>query len=240
MIENWGGRIPSINTNINNGKIQGDGMKEHDRSHNTLVSKEDFCSYCHLLYERQLVTGAGGNLSYRIGDKIFITPSGYSLRDISPDLVVMVGEEGRVLNGGTPTKDIQMHLGILRARDDVNVVCHLHGAFIIAASTLMDPGLDAFPPITPGFVYFAYPLRMLPFVVPGTKELAAAAAGAFFDAGCHALLLQNHGLVTVGENFQQALNVAEEIDEAARIYLLTNGRAKTIPAEGVTQIKTFS
>ncbi len=59
----------------------------------------------------------------------------------------------------------------------------------------------------------------------------------FSNSACRALLLQNHGLVTVGEDFQEAINIAEEIDEAARIYLLTDGKAKAISEEDVRKIK---
>lgn len=201
------------------------------------ISKEDFCLFCRLLYDRHLVTGVGGNVSTRIGDKFFITPSGHSLRGLNPDLVVTLDQEGRVLEGGVPTKDVEVHRGILGIRPDINVVCHVHGAFIIAASALMDPGPDALPPLTPGFAFYAYPLTMVPFRVPGTKELARATTEQFSHPTCRALLLQNHGLVTVGENFEEAVNMAEEIDEAARIYLMTGGKAKVISAEDVRKIK---
>lgn len=201
------------------------------------ISKEDFCLFCRLLYDRHLVTGVGGNVSARIGDKFFITPSGHSLRGLNPNLVVTLDKKGRVLEGAVPTKDVEVHMGILDIRPDINVVCHVHGAFIIAASALMEPGPDVLPPITPGFAYFAHPLTMVPFRVPGTEEFAKAATEQFSHPTCRALLLQNHGLVAVGENFEEAVNIAEEIDEAARIYLMTDGKAKAISLEDVRKIK---
>jgi ribulose-5-phosphate 4-epimerase/fuculose-1-phosphate aldolase len=214
------------------------GMKEQ-KEKNFPVSKEDFSLFCRLLYERHLVTGFGGNASVRAEDKILITPSGYSLRDMKSGLVVTLQNDGRVLEGGPPTKDVEVHLGILRTRPDINVVSHVHGAFIIAASTLLDTGPDSLPPITPGFAYFAHPLAMIPFMVPGTKELANATTEQFSNCSCRALLLQNHGLVTIGENFEEAVNVAEEIDEAARIYLLTKGKSRVISEENVRNIKNL-
>ena len=213
------------------------GLKNHHKRHQSSVSKEDFCHFCHLLYAGHLVTGVGGNLSVRISDKILITPSGYSLRDMEPDMVVTVDKEGRVIEGGVPTKDVEVHLGILRQRDEINVVGHVHGAFIIAASAILESGPDALPPITPGFVYLAHPLAMIPFMVPGTEDLSDATTEMFLDIGSNALLLQNHGLITVGKDFREALNIAEEIDEAARIYLLTDGRAKIISGENISKIK---
>lgn len=220
-----GGRLPAI--------------KSHSVKMNHPLSKENFCFFCRTLYDRHLVTGVGGNLSIRVGEKIFITPSGYSLGDMVPDIVITMNSEGRVIEGGNPTKDVDVHLGVFSKRPEVNVVCHAHGAFIIAVTALLDPGPDSLPPITPGFVYFAYPLAMIPFMVPGSKEFERASTNHFSQSGSSALLLQNHGLITVGKNFQEALNIAEEIDEVARIYLLTGGKAKVLTDKDIGDIKAL-
>jgi len=199
-------------------------------------SKESFCRFCHLVYDRHLVTGIGGNIAARSGENILLTPSGYSLRDVEPDMVVTVNGEGIVIEGANPTKDAAMHLSVLRARPDVNVVFHVHGAYLVAASVMLEPGIDTLPPITPGFVYYAHPLPMVPFLVPGTQILANTVAEKISKRQCRAVLLQNHGLVTVGKDFQEALNVAEEVDEAARIFVLTRGKARTIPSEDLGRI----
>lgn len=202
-------------------------------------SKETFIQYSRLLYDRGLVSGSGGNISMRCGQRILVTPSGHSLRDILENDVVIMEPEGRVVGGGTPSKDVNVHLAILRCRPEIGVVCHIHGAHIIAASTLLKPGADSLPPITPGFTYFAYPLKMIPFMVPGSEELTRAVKEHFAGSETPALLLQNHGLITIGKNFQTAINIAEEIDEVARIWLLTKGRAGVIPKAEVDRIKSL-
>ena len=210
-----------------------------DKIENHAISKEDFCGFCRLLYESNLVSGVGGNLSVRADDRILLTPSGYSLRDVTPEAIVTIDEGGRALNESVPTKDKDMHLGILRARPDINVVCHVHGADIIAVSCLAQPGPDTIPPVTPGFVYYAYPLAMIPFMVPGSKDLTRTVTEHFIDSSSSALLMQNHGLVTLGKDFNEALNIAEEIDEAARIIILANGKPKFISKENVAKIKAL-
>ena len=202
-----------------------------------MIKKEDFAGYCRLLYDSGLVRGVGGNLSARAGKIVFLTPSGYSLKDVTVENIVTVDIKGGSMGGGRPTKDMEVHLGILRARLEIKVVCHVHGPYIIAASTLLEPGPESLPPITPGFIFLAHPLKMLPFMVPGSEELSESVTGYFKDSGSKALLLQNHGLITIGEDFQAAFNIAEEIDEAARIWLLTGGRAKVIPKKDVKRIK---
>jgi ribulose-5-phosphate 4-epimerase/fuculose-1-phosphate aldolase len=201
-----------------------------------VLSHEDFCAYCRLLYDRHLVTGVGGNLAVRSGERIFVTPSGYALRDIRPDIVVTLDPGGRVIEGGVPTKDLEMHLHVLRARRDAGAVCHVHGAHIIAVSAILPTGDSSLPPLTPGFVYYAYPLPHLPFLVPGSGNLAKRVAEALSGKKGKAVLLQNHGLVTIGRDFSEAMNVAEEIDEAARVYLLTEGKGTVIPPSDLDKI----
>jgi ribulose-5-phosphate 4-epimerase/fuculose-1-phosphate aldolase len=169
-------------------------------------------------------------MAARAGDKVLLTPSGYSLRDVERETVVTVNGKGLVLEGPQPTKDADMHLDILGARPDVNVVCHIHGAYITAATTMLSPGPDTLPPLTPGFAYYAYPLPMIPFLMPGAKTLAKTVAGKLVEKKSRAILLQNHGLVTIGDNFREVINIAEEIDEAARIFVLTGGKARGIPS----------
>ena len=210
-----------------------------DQRHDFSASKEEFCRFCHLLYERHLAAGVGGNIAARSGTRILLTPTDYSLRDLHPDTVSVVNEKGLLMEGDKPTKEANMHLRILRERPDINVVFHLHGPHIIAASTMFEPGPSTLPAITPGVVYYAYPLSLLPFMVPGTGDLAKAVTQELSGKGAYAVLLKNHGLITVGKSFEEALNIAEEIDEAARVYVLTGGKAPPIPAENIGQIKSL-
>jgi len=212
-------------------------LNSSDHPRTGVISKAEFCRFCHLLYERHLVSGVGGNVAARAGSEIFLSPSGYSLRDVELDLVVTVDLEGMVPKGPQPTKDADMHLGILRTRPDAQVVFHVHGAHIIAATAMLSPGPDTLPPLTPGFVYYAHPLPMIPFMVPGTNLLAQTVVKNMTMGSHRAILLQNHGLVVVGRDFQEALNVAEEIDEAARIYILTGGKGRTIPSRDIGKIR---
>jgi len=202
-------------------------------------SKREFCQFCRLLYERRLAVGTGGNVAARSGHRIWLTPTGISLRDIQPADIAVVDANGILLDGRPSTKEAGLHLGVLRTRPDIHVVLHVHGDYIIAASLLLKPGPCALPALTPGFVYHAYPLAMLPFMAPGSPDLAAGVAQALSEPGARAVLLQNHGLVTVGKDFHDALNVAEEIDEAARVHVLVGGKGPAISDRHIAWIQSF-
>ena len=192
-------------------------------------AKREFVQFCRTLYDRELVTGVGGNVAVRHADRVLVTPTGRSLGHLVPEDVVSVDLEGQPTDGGQPSKEAAMHLAIIRARPEANVVCHVHGPYIIAASCMLEPGADSLPPLTPGYVFYAYPMPMLPFAVPGSPELCDQVAE---QVGEHrAVLLQNHGLVTYGETAEEALNIAEEVDEAARVYVVSGGRARPIPPD---------
>ena len=203
------------------------------------VSEETFSRFCRLLYERRLVSGVGGNVAARTGEHFaFLSPSGFSLRTVKPGLLSVVRLSGELVSGPQPTKDAELHLKVLRARSDVHVVFHVHGAHIVAATTMIEPGADTIPPLTPGFVYFAYPLPMLPYYTPGSDELSETVASALSTPGQKAVLLQNHGLVTAGKDFEEAFNVAEEVEEAARVFVLTGGKSKPIPSHKIEEIRS--
>lgn len=194
------------------------------------AQRREFCTVCRLLYERHLVTGVGGNMALRIGDRILATPTGRSLRNLQPENLSLLNLHGELLEGEPPTKDLPLHLGALKVRPEMTVSCHIHAGALVAASALMEPGPSCLPPLTPGFVYYGYPLPLLPFLLPGSEDLAREAASCLASHGGRAVLLQNHGLLVMGKDLEEAFNAAEEIEEAARVYLLTQGKGKSIPS----------
>ena len=191
------------------------------------TSREDFVRFCSLLYHRDLVAGVGGNVAARDRDVVLVTPTSHSLRALEPEDVVAVDSEGRPVGEGQPSKEIGMHLAVLREHPDAGAVIHIHGSYVIAASCMLEPGQDSLPALTPGFTCFAYPMPMVPFAVPGSPELLEWVGEAC--RGGRAVLLQNHGLVTWGRDLTEALDVAEEVDEAAQVFVLSQGRASVIP-----------
>jgi L-fuculose-phosphate aldolase len=194
------------------------------------ITKQSFIKLCHILYEKQLVAGFGGNISAKLDNMIMTTPSGISLRDMAIKDIVFIDPDGRVTgSNGPPTREFLMHAGIFEVREEIQVVCHVHGKYLIAASIQSDPGENTIPALTPGFKLVGYPLAMLPFYPPGSAELATAVRSFFKDNPANALMLQNHGLIAIGTDMREALNIAEEINEAAAVFILSGGRYSTIP-----------
>lgn len=122
-----------------------------------------------------------------------------------------------------------MHVAIYRQRPDVRAVLHLHAPMSIALSTLVDATDDGnvLPPITPYAVMRVGRVPMIEYIRPGSPRLAARVGDVC--AGVHAILLANHGIITFGPTLDFAVDVAEELENTARIFLTAGLKARLLP-----------
>jgi len=171
---------------------------------------------CRRLYERGLVAGPDGNVSVRLHDgSIVVTPSGMSKVDVTPDDLVLVDPEGRVLDGkGNPSSELRMHLRIYERRADVSAVVHAHPptatGFAVAGESFMAP-------VLPEVILQMGEVPIVRYATPGIAELADS-----FDpylARHDAFLMANHGATTVGPTLEVAHQRMESLEHAARIIL---------------------
>ncbi|WP_119308231.1 class II aldolase/adducin family protein [Cohaesibacter haloalkalitolerans] len=185
-----------------------------------------FIDLCHRIYARDFVPGSGGNASMRLGDRIVITPSGVSLGMLEEQDLVTIAMDGSVIGAGKPSKEWRMHMNCYE-RDDVNVVIHVHSPYSVAVACLTD--LDhscAMPVYTPGYSVRVGALPVVPYYRAGSTELANSIISIMADR--NSLLLENHGVLTVGATIDQAFNLVEEIEENAHLHFTLNGRGKPL------------
>ncbi len=186
--------------------------------------------YCQRLYERELVSSTGGNVSVRSDrGSILISPTGRALVDLLPGDFVEVSLAGEVVAGGRPSKELPFHLAAYRARPDVEAVIHGHCAYAVAASTLLPPDpVDSLPAYTAGYVMRVGRLPLLPYLPAGSVELSRAVAEVLTPS-TRAVLLQNHGFISVGPDLETAFNTADELLDALKVFVLSGGRARPLP-----------
>ncbi|MCA9860923.1 MAG: class II aldolase/adducin family protein, partial [Thermomicrobiales bacterium] len=177
----------------------------------------ELARYAARIVDRGLAAGPGGNISAREGNRIWISPSGYPLDMIEgDDWVPMDIATGRVERSEPrPSSEFEMHLEIYRARPDVNAVVHTHPPITIG---VISAGIREIPPMFPDFVAIAGAIGAIDYVVPCSPELAAAVRTEIADPAMSALLMRNHGLLTVGASVREAYYRTEVIEEAARIF----------------------
>jgi L-fuculose-phosphate aldolase len=180
-----------------------------------LKARQEVAAHGRKMAEAGLTTRSGGNLSVidRKQKLVAVSPSGRDYFDLKPGGVVLVDLEGRVAEGsGRPSSELPFHLALYRARPEVGAVVHTHSPY---AATLACLGWEL-PPAhyLVGFAGRKVPLA--PYRAPGSRELARVVVAAM--EGCNAVLLANHGLVTVGSSLALAFTAAESLELAARVY----------------------
>lgn len=169
------------------------------------------------LVEKNLVVAGGGNISARLGEFIFLSPSGFSLDEVPPQNWVKVElSSGKIREGKLePTCEILMHLTCYRKRPDIGAVIHTHSPYVTGLSI---SGVKI-EPLFPDFVaYLGGEVPLLPYVLPGGEELAHQIEGVIHKY--NALTLRNHGQVTVGVHLKEAFFRALVLEEAAHILYI--------------------
>lgn len=175
------------------------------------------------LFNRGYSSGSGGNVSAKLPDGcILATPTNACLGRLDPERLSLVATDGSLISGDAPSKECAFHLKIYQARPDCGAVVHLHSTFATALSCRMDiDERDVIRPFTPYYVMKVAPLPLVPYYKPGSPELVAAVAAQARSAGC--FLLANHGPVVTGKTLEDAVNMAEELEETAKLVFLLQG-----------------
>lgn len=174
------------------------------------------------LFERGLTAGSSGNISVRLDDGFLSTPTNSCLGFLNAETLSRLDGDGQPIAGDAPTKELPLHFAFYRARPAARAVVHLHSTHATALSCLtdVDPE-DAIPPITPYVVMRVGKVPVLPYTRPGSSDIAPMIAERAADHA--AVLLGNHGPVVSGKSLEAAVYAAEELEEAARLVLLTRG-----------------
>jgi L-fuculose-phosphate aldolase len=182
------------------------------------------------LYARGLIGGNEGNVSVRRGDTLFVTPAGVCKGFLTPDMIVRTDLEGRAEGGGRASTEVLMHTAVYRRRPDVRAVVHAHpptATGFAAAGIPLDKPLIAEAVVTLGVV------PIIPYGQPSTSELARNVG----DAICasHALLMANHGAITVGDSLYRAWERMETVEQLAKVALVTRilGQDRLLPGAAV-------
>lgn len=184
-----------------------------------------------------LVRGAGGNVSAREGDTMWMSPSGFSLHDASSgDYPGVSIERGEIVCGSNrPSSEVLMHLAVYRRRPEVEAVIHTHPPITIA---LTAAGHDLRPLFADYYVYLGGNVPHLPYVTVTTPELAAEVEREVAASDCHGMVLRNHGAITVGTSIKEAYFRTLAIEEQATVQhaALQVGKPAFLSAEECSRL----
>ena len=196
----------------------------------------EICKAGRRLYARELILAAEGNISVRdrSGD-IWITPAGASKGFMTPRSLIKVNINGEVIVGsGKPSTEIKMHLCVYKQRKDANAVVHIHP---VIATAFASAGVALDKPYLTGNVLTLGVVPVAPYATPSTDEVAKSITP--FLHNHKAILLANHGALCIGKTLDEAVNLAEYVETAAKTALvmrLLGAEDNFIPPEKVKQL----
>jgi L-fuculose-phosphate aldolase len=189
------------------------------------------------LHDRFFVASNDGNISSRLSeDRYLITPTNVNKGDLRPEDLLLVDGQGRVLSGARkPTSEMKMHLAIYRQRADVKAVVHAHppaATGFAACRIRLDQDV-----LLPEVIFSLGRIGFAEYGTPTTEEIPQAVEKEI--ANCEALLLANHGALTVGEEVLAAYYRMEVLEMYARVRLVTRllGEPKALSAEQVRELE---
>lgn len=193
---------------------------------------------CRQLAAGGLIAGQDGNLSVRLGpDRVLVTPSGLIKSLLTAADMVEVDRSGRRRRGRrNPTSELDLHLRILTRRPDVGAVVHAHPP---AATGFAVAGEEIPANLLPELIFLVGRVPIVPYGTPGTPELGDRVEP--YLAEHDALLLANHGAVTMGKTLDQAWIRMESLEHAARIIVAarTVGRPRPLDAASVERLEAL-
>ena len=179
-----------------------------------------------------MVKGWGGNLSGRVGDRIAITRSGADLGQLTEKEFVLVRPDANVKQLRSrqprPSSEVAMHLSAYTARPETQAIIHVHPPKAISLGILG----YSLPALTPdSYLHLGAEVPLLPYMTPTTDALGTAVAELLQTKV--AVLLQNHGVIVIGNSVSQALLRLSLLEEAAAIYLdaLAVGEPRVLSAK---------
>lgn len=174
------------------------------------------------LFARGYSVGSAGNISARLPDGYLMTPTNSCLGRLDAARLSRLDAGFAHIGGDPPSKEVFMHRAFYQARSDAGAVVHLHSTMATAAACLEGADAEPIPPLTPYFVMrIGRHLPVVPYYRPGDAAMEPAIAEHARTA--KAVLLANHGPVVSGRTLTEAVYAAEELEEAAKLFLTLRG-----------------
>lgn len=198
--------------------------------------RREVCELHLELPRNNLVVWTGGNISARDPESglVVIKPSGVLYSDLTPDKMVVLDLDGKIVDGVLkPSSDTATHLYIYRQRQDVNGIVHTHSPFATAFAAVGKP----IPPVLTAICdEFGGAIPIGGFAPIGDEAIGKEIVRSIGDSP--AILMQNHGVFTVGSSARSAVKAAVMVEDAARTvyYSLQLGEPIPIPDEMVSRL----
>lgn len=205
--------------------------------------REEICRVGASLFARGYVHATAGNISVRLDDGFLITPTDACLGALDPARLARLDAQGRQIDGDRASKTLALHRRIYGADAGARCVIHSHSTHLVALTLAgVWSADDIVPPITPYYVMKVGHVPLIPYHRPGdpaaadavAARIAAALAG---DTPIRAVMLDRLGPNVWHESPASAMAVLEELEETARLWLLTGRSATPLAEERIEELR---
>ena len=181
-----------------------------------------------------LVHGTAGNFSARLPDgNVVLTPSSLPYETMTLDDLVVCDLDGNVVEGERgPTTEKMLHLACLKAYDDIHAVIHCHAKFCTMFAITHQPIPCVIEEVD---IYVGGDIPVANYEFTGSQELADEVSKWVGDRA--AVLMANHGLLTVGKSPKDALKIANLVEITAEIVWGARVLGDLVPLPEATKQK---
>ncbi|SKA85428.1 L-fuculose-phosphate aldolase [Clostridium sp. USBA 49] len=198
--------------------------------------KKELVDICRMLYDKNLVSAADGNISIKIDEnRILTTPTKVNKGYLTEDMLVVVDNEGKVIEGiHKCSSEIKLHLKIYSEREDISSVIHTHPPYATAFALAHEPIKESYLVET---LVILKNISSAPYGTPSTDEVPKSIENVVKNS--EVILMENHGVVTYGKDLFDAFNKMEALENVAKTIIFSKflGEAKEIAQEKVVYLK---
>jgi L-ribulose-5-phosphate 4-epimerase len=181
------------------------------------------------LVRNGLVAWTSGNLSARVPDEelMVIKASGVAYDDLTPEAIVVCDLEGSLVEGElAPSSDAATHGYVYRQLPDVGGVAHTHSSYATAWAARG----EAIPCVLTAMAdEFGGEIPIGPFALIGDEEIGRAVVDTLASHRSRAVLMQSHGVFTIGPGPRDAIKAAVMCEDVARTVHLARALGDPIP-----------
>jgi L-ribulose-5-phosphate 4-epimerase len=193
--------------------------------------RREVCALHEQLTRYQLVVWTAGNVSARVPghELLVIKPSGVAYDDLTPANMVVCDLDGKVVEGEhAPSSDTEAQAYVYRELPHVGGVVHTHSTYATAWAARGEPVPCV---LTMGADEFGGEIPVGPFAIIGDDSIGRGIVDTLRDSRSPAVLMQNHGVFTIGPTAKAAVKAAVMAEDVARTVHISRQLGPPLPID---------
>ncbi len=192
--------------------------------------KKQLVELHHELVRNNLVAWTAGNISQRVnGTSFLIKPSGVSYDQLSPEDIVLCDLDGKLIEGQlSPSSDTFSHAFVYKNMPEVGGQVHTHSSYASAFAALG----EAIPCVLTSIAdEFGGEIPLGPFATIGDDSIGQGIVDTLRDHRSRAVIMQNHGVFTIGRDATDAVKAAVMCEANAKTVAIARSLGSPIPIQ---------